>query len=50
MSQSEGAKPEVRDGPAGLGEAAGTAGQEGRAPSVIGVVVETIVGLEASGL
>ena len=38
MSQSEGAKPEVRDGPAGLGEAAGTAGQEGRAPSVIGVV------------
>src|SRR5438270_853563 len=38
MSQSERAKPEVRDGPAGLGEAAGRAGQEGRAPSVIGVV------------
>src|SRR5437870_4115551 len=38
MSQSERAKPEVQDGPAGLGEAAGTAGQEGRAPSVIGVL------------
>src|SRR2546421_201173 len=40
MSQSERAKPEKDEqaGPAGLGEAAGTAGQEGRAPSVIGVV------------
>src|SRR5438876_9360250 len=37
MSQSERAKPEGA-GPAGLGEAAGRAGQEGRAPSVIGVV------------
>ncbi|TMK98398.1 MAG: 3-hydroxybutyryl-CoA dehydrogenase [Actinobacteria bacterium] len=38
MSQSERAKPEEEAGPAGLGEAAGTAGQEGRAPSLIGVL------------
>src|SRR5438552_14161990 len=40
MSQSERAKPEKDEqaGPAGLGEAAGTAGQEGRAPSLIGVL------------
>src|SRR5437660_2410063 len=38
MSQSERAKPDVRDGPAGLVQAAGTAGQGGRAPSIIGVV------------
>src|SRR6476469_8145430 len=38
MSLSERAEPDEGAGPAGLGEAAGRAGQEGRAPSVIGVV------------